>query len=134
MALKPFNSVEGYSIGADTIEVVIDANANVTANYLFVNSDANITSNLISNTLTVNSYANLGDVGNVYIGGGSTGKVLSTDGMGNLSWQTPSSGGGMPYFIPINTTYTIPQYVQGLFSVPITVEGTLEVDGILVQV
>jgi hypothetical protein len=137
MAEKQFNSVAGFSVGYETPIGVIDANANVTANYLFVDNDANVTGNLTSNTITVNSYANLGNVGNVYIGGGSSGQVLSTDGLGNLSWTNGGSGTGqglMPFYIPENTTYTVYQYQQGLFSIPITVEGVLEVDGILVQV
>lgn len=39
----------------------------------------------ISN-LFVTTHANLGNVGNVYIGGGNTGYVLTTDGAGNLIW------------------------------------------------
>lgn len=135
MALRPLNSVDGFSVGANAVVTVVDANANVTANYLFVDNDANVTGNLTTDTITVNSHANLGNVGNVYIGGGTNGQVLSTDGAGNLNWTTGGSGQGlMPFFIPINTTYTVQQYQQGLFSIPITIEGTLEVDGILVQV
>jgi hypothetical protein len=119
MSNKPLNSVDGFSVGNESVANVIDANANVYAN-----------------SLTVTSVSNLGDLGNVKITGGTTGQVIQTDGAGNLSWGAGAGGaqGLMPFYIPINTTYTISQYQQGLFSIPITVEGTLEVNGILVQV
>jgi hypothetical protein len=41
--------------------------------------------------ITVTQQANLGTIGNVIITGGSTGQVLSTDGLGGLSWVTSSS-------------------------------------------
>lgn len=50
------------------------------------------TGNLTPNNLTVTTYANLGDVGNVVITGGSTGQLLTTDGSGNLSWSTVTGG------------------------------------------
>jgi hypothetical protein len=52
----------------------------------------NITSVGTLTGLSVTGLANLGEVGNVKIGGGATGYVLSTDGTGNLSWTVPSSG------------------------------------------
>jgi hypothetical protein len=48
--------------------------------------------NLVS--LTVEGNSNLGNVGNVKILGGINGYVLSTDGIGNLSWIAQSGGGG----------------------------------------
>ena len=74
MALKPFNSVGGYSVGDSTITTIIFANGDV--------STAN---------LTVSNFANLGNVGNVYIGGGSNGQVLQTDGTGNLTWSSTAN-------------------------------------------
>jgi hypothetical protein len=44
--------------------------------------------------LTVNGNTNLGNVGNLRITGGNIGYVLTTDGVGNLSWQ--ESGNGTP--------------------------------------
>jgi hypothetical protein len=40
----------------------------------------------------------------------------------------------MPYYIPVGETYTVEQNKQGLFALPITIDGDLVVDGILVQV
>jgi len=74
MAIRPLNSIAGYSIGEYPSTVIIDGNGNVT-----------------TGNLSVTSYANLGNVGNVYIGGGSSGYVLQTDGNGNLSWSATAS-------------------------------------------
>ena len=43
---------------------------------------------------TVSNKSNLGGNGNVTITGGSSGYVLSTDGLGNLSWVAQSGGSG----------------------------------------
>lgn len=42
--------------------------------------------------------------------------------------------GGVPYFIPEGSTFRVREYLQALFSMPIDVEGFLEVDGFLVEV
>lgn len=48
MTIKQFNSTAGYSIGGDPSPIeVIDANANVTANTLTVNSSANVIGNIM---------------------------------------------------------------------------------------
>ena len=87
MALKPFNSVGGFSVGE------------IPANVILANSD------IFTNNFTVNTFANLGNVGNVYIGGGSSGAVLSTDGTGNLSW---SSSPGVTEIQNGNSNVSIP--------------------------
>jgi len=73
MALKPLNSVGGFSVGE------------IPANVILANSD------IFSNRITVNAFANLGGVANLYIGGGSNGQVLQTDGSGNLSWSSSAN-------------------------------------------
>jgi hypothetical protein len=40
----------------------------------------------------------------------------------------------MPYLIPVGDTYYVPENFQGLFTVPITIDGTFEIDGILAEV
>ena len=119
MAIRPFNSIEGYSVGQDPQITVIDANGNVTAT-----------------NLTVDGVSNLGPVGNVHITGGSTGQALVTDGNGNLSFQdfTSNNAAPMPYYIPNNESYIIRNNFQGLFAQAIDVEGVLEVDGTLIDV
>jgi hypothetical protein len=58
------------------------------------NSQPNITSVGTLTGLAVTGTANLGNVANVKITGGTNGYVLSTDGTGNLSWTAQSNGGG----------------------------------------
>ncbi len=48
--------------------------------------------NLSPGNLEVTTFANLGDVANIYISGGTSGQYLKTDGSGNLSWDTVSGG------------------------------------------
>ena len=76
MSFKYFNVKNGLTTGNITLH---SANANVQANYFLGN-------------ISVTNSANLGDVGNVKITGGTNGYVLQTDGTGNLSWSTPASG------------------------------------------
>ena len=75
MAIKKFNAVAGLSVGENVVFEVIDSVANVSAN-----------------NLSVSGIANLGPASNVKITGGTNGYVLSTDGLGNLSWVTNDSG------------------------------------------
>jgi hypothetical protein len=120
MSLRPFNSVSGISVGSDY--EVIDANGNVT-----------------SNSLTVTSLANLGNVSNITITGGSNGQVLTTDGSGVLSFTVPVAGFGnlvapMPTYIASADSFLVSTNSQGLFGVPITIDGELVIDGVLVDV
>lgn len=117
MALKPLNALDGLSVSANSIQIVF-ANGHVAAA-----------------SLVVSGTTDLGPVSNVTITGGTAGQVLTTDGSGVLSFSTvAASGGMMPYYIPSGETYTISEYKQGLFSVPITIDGDLVVNGVLVQV
>ena len=121
MALRPLNSIAGFSTG-DPAFTVIQANGDVTT----VN-------------LTANGISNLGNVGNVHITGGTTGQYLTTDGLGNLNWDSignlsSNRAAVMPYNIPTGQSYIVPENLQGLFSQTITIDGELEVDGILIQI
>ena len=121
MALKALNSVGGFSVNdlSGNVVIIIDSNGNVS-----------------TPDLTVTGLTNLGPVANITITGGSNGQVITTDGAGNLSFSTPSAGGAdlMPFYIPVGETYTIGNNRQGLFALPITIDGDLVVNGILVQV
>jgi hypothetical protein len=75
MAIKKFNAVAGISVGENTIFEVIDSVANVSAN-----------------GLSVSGVSSLGPASNVKITGGTSGYVLSTDGLGNLSWINNDAG------------------------------------------
>ena len=76
MAIKKFNSVDGFSVGSIATDV-IDSAANVSAN-----------------NLTVSRTSNLGNVGNITITGGTSGQYLKTDGFGNLTWSSVNLGTG----------------------------------------
>jgi len=115
VAFKYFNVKNGLSAG----------NINLNASNATVS-----TGNLI-----VSGESNLGSVSNITITGGTDGQVLTTDGSGNLSFSAATgSPAPMPYQIDTGAEVIIPLYYQGLFSVPITVDGTLEINGILVEV
>ena len=74
MALKPLNSVAGFSVGE------------VPSSIILANGDISTTN------ITTTGVANLNAIGNVKITGGSSGQIISTDGLGNLSFTTISSG------------------------------------------
>ena len=69
MANKQFNSVDGYSIG--NASVVIDANGNVSANYLTASNNAAVTG-----TLGVTGNAT---VGNLTVGTGTGGSLIGSN-------------------------------------------------------
>ena len=98
--------------------------------------NAGLTFNKSNTTLTANNFiatstANLGNVGNVRITGGTANYFLKTDGNGNLSWaQTGSSG---------FTTLTVDNFtgngVQTVFTLSVTPgnidETMINIDGVL---
>lgn len=65
-----------------------------TANTVISNAQPNITSVGTLTSLFVSGVSTLGLAGNVKIGGGNPGQILTTDGAGNLSWATVSGGNG----------------------------------------
>ena len=73
MAIKALNSVAGFSVGEVPVPIIL-ANGDITT--------INFTSN---------GSANLGNVANVHIFGGSNGQVLQTDGLGNLSFSSTAN-------------------------------------------
>jgi len=120
MAIRPLNSIAGFSTGDPSI-TIIQANGDVsTINF------------------TANGLSNLGNVGNVTITGGSSGQVLTTDGNGLLSFSTvnvsSNNAAPMPYLIPNGESYIVNENFQGLFAQTITIDGELVVDGSLIEV
>lgn len=69
------------------------ANALV-AGTVYASAQSNITSVGTLTSLTVGGTTDLGAVANVKITGGSSGYVLKTDGSGNLTWSSMTSGTG----------------------------------------
>ena len=70
MAIRPLNSVAGFSVGETPANIIL-ANGDIT-----------------TTNITTTGVSNLNSVGNVKITGGTGGQVLSTDGSGNLSFIT----------------------------------------------
>jgi hypothetical protein len=117
-----FTSVPQSAISSGTSAVTVTANGNVgisaagTADVVAVSgTGAAVTGNLevsgdlavagnvtIATDISVAGKAVFSDVANVSILGGSAGRVLSTDGTGNLSWVTPAAGGGATV-VPVPT-------------------------------
>jgi hypothetical protein len=103
-------------------------------------SNTRVWSNTLSlSSLTVNGVSNLGAIANVKITGGSSGQIITTDGTGNLTFSAEGGGFGnlvapMPTYIATSSSYLVSANFQGLFTYPITVDGSLVVDGVLAQV
>lgn len=119
MASKKFNTILGYSVGSINPIDIVDSNANIYANALTANGVVSFNSANVS----------LGPVANVHIGGGTNGFVLTTDGLGNLSWKSGGGGGGnlivnmrsgTTVNIPIILGYLVVNGRSGNVSVPIT--------------
>jgi hypothetical protein len=135
MSLKPFYSEGGFGVSnatANTTTIVVYANTDI--------SSGNLTS-VGTVDFTNTSNVTLGNVSNLHISGGNSGYVLSTDGTGSLSWVAQSGGGGnsyivsnMPTYIAAGDTYYVVANTQALFALPITIDGTFQIDGILVEV
>ena len=99
--------------------------------------DFRVKNGLSTPTLTVDGTSNLGAVANVSISGGVSGQTIITDGSGVLSFGNPVISdpiAPMPTYIASGTTQTVPTNYQGLFGYPIEIDGTLEIDGVLVDV
>lgn len=129
MALKPLNSIAGFSVGS-TGNIVIYSNLDIAG------SNITATNGLNGSSLTVNGISNLNSISNVRITGGSSGQSLITDGLGNLSFANAVSNvaAPMPYFIPTGKSYIVPDNFQGLFATPIEIDGDLVIDGQLIDV
>jgi hypothetical protein len=102
-------------------------------------SQPNVTSVGTLTGLTVSGLTNLGNVGNVTITGGSSNQFLRTDGAGNLSFDdignlSSNRVAVMPYLIPTGEAYILNNNFQGLYSQPITIDGELTVDGMLIEI
>lgn len=67
---------------------------------------------------------------------GADGYALVTDGTGALRWEAfgAAQDSTVPYFIPDSVSFTVPMYKQALFRLPITIDGTMVIDGLLCEV
>ena len=112
---------------------IMSAVGNAIANTFLGNlqgSNVTVTVNLV-----VSGTTDLGNISNVKISGGTSGQAITTDGAGNLSFSPlAASPAPMPLVVNTGDTVTIPANYQGLFAIPIEVDGTLEILGVLVEV
>ena len=69
-------------------------------------------------------------------GPGTAGQVLTSQAGGQMTWSAVGSAADQttPYLIPVGETFTNNVNRQNLFTTPITVDGDLVVDGLLIQV
>lgn len=85
-------------LNANTIDTgVIQAVSSINSPNVNVSTRANVTGNLrVTGNVNFSGSQNisLGTVANVKMTGGLNGYVLTTDGLGNLSWQSGGGGGG----------------------------------------
>ena len=120
MAIRSFNSVGGFSVAETPVEVISNVG------------------NVSALNLAVTELSDLGAIGNITITGGTTGQGIITDGSGTLSFgstgQAANSATNMPYYISSGDTYVVNANLQGLYSEAIEIDGTLEVDGVLIEV
>jgi hypothetical protein len=115
--------------GTDGVRAWTDK-LNTAANGIIVNGE------LAASSLDVSGLAELGNIGNVKISGGNTGQVVSTDGAGNLTFvdqEVGVDGGQTPTLIPEGETFTVVENRQAFFQLPITIDGDLVVDGVLIE-
>lgn len=89
------------------------------------------------NILVSDANTTLGNVSNLHISGGNSGYFLSTNGNGTLSWADAAAAvpaDPMPIVVDEGNTLTIRSNYQGLFGTPLTIDGNLEIDGVLIDV
>jgi hypothetical protein len=75
MAIRPLNSVAGFSVGETPANIIL-ANGDIT-----------------TTNITTTGVSNLNSISNIKISGGGSGQVIATDGQGNLSFVTISTAG-----------------------------------------
>jgi hypothetical protein len=126
VGLKYFNVKNGLTAG----NIILDA-----GNSSVVASSFDGTTATFSGNLIITGLSDLGAISNITISGGTAGQSIVTDGAGNLSFATPATSmAPMPYQIDVGQEYEVPVKFQGLFSFPITIDGSLEINGILIEV
>jgi hypothetical protein len=85
---------DGHLLSNITVSTIAASNITgqvsnaLVAGTVYTNAQPNITSTGTLTSLTVSGVTTFGAVGNVKITGGTSGQYLSTDGAGNLSFQT----------------------------------------------
>jgi len=98
-----------------------------------VTNTLNVTNFTVSN-VTANARVELGNVSNVKISGGTPGYILSTDGLGNLSWEAAGGAG----FVGIvkdnfvgdgsNTAFNLSTTATGEEAIIVNIDGLVQQD------
>jgi hypothetical protein len=97
------NTLHAGTANVVTLNATSTVNAVNLGGRLTTATQPNVTSLGNLTSLNVQGPANLGAIANLFISGGSTGYVLSTDGTGNLSWiQASGTPGGTNQQIQFN--------------------------------
>jgi hypothetical protein len=120
---KDADSLNAFTINVDDLNAntidtgVVQVVNSVNSPDINVSNRANITGNLrVTGNVNFTSSANitLGTISNVKISGGVNGYVLTTDGLGNLSWQ--AGGGGAGNGTPAGSNTQVQFNNNGLFG------------------
>jgi hypothetical protein len=75
--------------------------------------------------------------GKIYRNTNTTTITVDTDAITFEEWPSPAvaaEAGMVPYYIAAGDTFTVPEFKQAPFAITIEVDGTLVVDGVLVEV
>jgi hypothetical protein len=98
LSISNINTGGLQATGNVSIGGYIGSNVNIEADTFLAANMVATTANIQNGTINANAitsiHSNLGNVGNVKIGGGTNGYILQTDGTGNLSWSASGGGGG----------------------------------------
>lgn len=98
LSIANINTGGLQATGNVSIGGYVGSNVDITANTFLAANMVATTANIQNGTINANAitsiHSNLGNVGNVKIGGGVNGYVLQTDGTGNLDWAAAGGGGG----------------------------------------
>jgi hypothetical protein len=89
-----FNTSTKELTYANTISLA----GNITGGNIRTAGVVSATGNITGGNITIAGISNLSSNANVKITGGTTGQALTTDGAGNLSWTTLSSGNTVPTY------------------------------------